>query len=247
MAPQLRRLLPNKGLSWSQGDVVLGKTRRDRSVVDTLARVMPLDKQNVRGFLLKMVEFALGMGRWLVEQHEESCAPPETVVEIDPFWVFQEMHMHFTHEMGWENEMDYALFISLFQELMYARERYRNWWDSTPRTSTMQGNGLTDGLDKLYFEVPFFARNELEVNLWVSARLRQDERKEGEAAAFDSVADGLQALGVNPAAPPRVDFEDVRQALKDMDFDETMEDAEVEGEGKGDGMEMEMDRMDMEE
>lgn len=132
MAPQLRRLLPNKGLSWSQGDVVLGKTRRDTSVVDTLARVMPLDKQNVRGFLLKMVEFALGMGRWLVEQHEESCAPPETVVEIDPFWVFQEMHMHFTHEMGWENEMDYALFISLFQELMYARERYRNWWDSTP-------------------------------------------------------------------------------------------------------------------
>ncbi|KAK4671631.1 hypothetical protein QC764_0097220 [Podospora pseudoanserina] len=88
MAPQLRRLLPNKGLSWPQGDVVLGKTRRDRSVVDTLARFMPLDKQNVRGFLLKMVEFALGMGRWLVEQHEESCAPPETVVKIDPFWVF---------------------------------------------------------------------------------------------------------------------------------------------------------------
>ncbi|KAK4640872.1 hypothetical protein QC761_607563 [Podospora bellae-mahoneyi] len=202
---------------------------------------MPLDKQNVRGFLLKMVEFALGMGRWLVEQHEDSCAPPETVVEIDPFWVFQEMHMHFTHEMGWENETDYALFILLFQELMYARERYRNWWDSTPRTSTMQGNGLTDGLDKLYVEVPFFAQNELE--------LRQDERKEREAAALDSVADGLQALGVDPAAPPRVEFEDVRQALKDMDFDETMEDAEVEGEGegKGDGLEMEMDRMDMEE
>ncbi|KAK0726483.1 hypothetical protein B0T21DRAFT_293668 [Apiosordaria backusii] len=238
MAPQLRRLLPNKGLSWPEGNKVLRKGRRDQSVVEALARVMPLTKENVRAFLLKMVKFALEMGKWLIDQHNE-FGDPEMAAEIDPFRVFQEMHLQFTHEMGVDNEMNYTLFVALFQALMDAREAYRNWWHSVPRTTRRQDDELTDGLDDLYFNVQFLVHNELEVNLWVSHRFRLEEQEEEEAAALDGVADGLQAMEVDPAAPKRPDLEAVRKALEDMDLDETMEDAEAEAEVEMDGMDLE--------
>ncbi|KAK4197665.1 hypothetical protein QBC40DRAFT_139080, partial [Triangularia verruculosa] len=128
MVRHLRSLVPNWGLHWPMGGVVLGKKRRDRAVVEVLGRVMPLDKQHVRNFLLKMVKFAIDYGDSVIEHHNEN-GDPALAHEIDPYWLFSEMHLQFTHEMGVENEMRFPNFVALFMRLMDAKEAYRNRWD----------------------------------------------------------------------------------------------------------------------
>ncbi|KAK0666829.1 hypothetical protein QBC41DRAFT_229794 [Cercophora samala] len=246
MVRLLRSLLPNRGLHWPKNNVVLGKTRRDRAVVEVLGRVMPVDKQHVRQFLLKMVQYAADIGGSMIENHNE-YGDPSLDHEIDPYWLFREMHMHFTHEMGVDNEMGFSLFVALFMRMMDAREAYRNWWDINQVSYTRMDDELTDGLDHLYFNVRFIVHNELEMNCWLQDEFEREEAEEEEAAALDSVADGLQAMEVGPVAPPRVDLEGVRQALEDMDLDETMEDAEVEGEVELPVAGMEGDRMELDE